>query len=126
MYSIGIKKEFIARHYLTGGDWGSENLEHSHYYRVEIEIRGRSLDNHGYLVDFVDLDACVDSLVDRYRESILNDLPEFSGLNPSVEHLARIFCTRLSSSLFISNILATKITIWEKSGVWASYEEERG
>ena len=32
MYTLGIKRDFIARHFLIGGDWGAENLPNSHHY----------------------------------------------------------------------------------------------
>lgn len=126
MYFIGMKKDFVARHYLTGGDWGPENVEHSHYYHVEMELRGEGLDEHGYLVDFVDVENHLEMAVAHYRDALLNDLAEFSGLNPSVERLARIFCEGLSPYLSPVYVKGIRVTVWEKQGVWAAYEEERG
>lgn len=125
MYFLGMKQAFIARHYLIGGDWGAENIEHSHSYEVELELRGEALDRHGYLVDLVEVEAHLAEVVTHYRDSLLNELPEFSGLNPSVEHLARIFCQALWSRLAIPAMEGIKVRIWEKQGVWAAYEEER-
>ena len=82
------------------GDWGSENQRHSHHYQVEVELAGRRLDEHGYLVDIVDIETHLDALVAYiYRDQILNDLPEFAGLNPSIEHFARIFCRQLKDRI---------------------------
>ena len=33
------------------------------------------------------VEAALDELAARYRDRTLNDLPEFEGLNPSIEHL---------------------------------------
>ncbi len=123
MYRIGMKSEFVARHYLVGGDWGAENTEHSHYYQVEVELQGETLDEHGYLTDFVEVEARMLEATNHYREAVLNALPEFAGLNPSVEHLARAFCESLLSGIVAQNLTGVAVRIWEKPGVWAAYEE---
>lgn len=123
MYAIGLATAFVARHFLVGGDRGPENTEHSHYYRVECALEGLTLDQHGYMVDFVELEGHVEAVAAHYRDVLLNNLPEFSGLNPSVEHLARLFCEALSSRIAAPNITGVCIRVWEKQGVWASYSE---
>ena len=35
MYTLSVKRDFIARHYLIGGDWGPENFPNSHHRGVE-------------------------------------------------------------------------------------------
>ena len=90
MYTLGIKRDFIARHFLIGGDWGSENFPNSHHYVLELQLEGKELDQHGYLVDIEDVDRNLDEIVSYYREQMLNEKPEFAGLNPSIEHFARI------------------------------------
>ena len=89
-YTLAVKRDFVARHYLFGGDWGAENQLHSHHYQVEVQLEGRTLDKHGYLVDIVAVEAHLEELVAYYRDQTLNDLPEFAGLNPSIERFARL------------------------------------
>lgn len=126
MYAIGVKGAFVARHFLVGGDWGAENTDHSHYYEVEVELRGERLDEHGYLTDFVEVEGRMGEIIDRYRDALLNGLPEFAGLNPSVEHFARIFCKRLSSVLAPGRITGLSVKLWEKPGLWAAFREDLG
>lgn len=125
MYSIGMATAFVARHFLIGGDWGPENSEHSHYYRIEVELYGKGLDEHGYLVDFVDLEGHIEKTAAHYRDFLLNALPEFAGLNPSTEHLARFICRRLLSEVSAPNVMEIAVRVTEKDGVWASYREGR-
>ena len=122
MYKLAVKKEFIAQHFLIGGDWGPENELHSHPYIVEAILEGEHLDQHGYLLDIVDLENQLDSLVDRYRDVTLNDLPEFDGLNPSIEHFTRIFAHRLADVFEADNLSRMTIKIWENEIAWASFE----
>jgi hypothetical protein len=49
VYTIAVQRDFIAQHYLIGGDWGAENELHSHHYRLELQLEGAALDEHGYL-----------------------------------------------------------------------------
>jgi 6-pyruvoyltetrahydropterin/6-carboxytetrahydropterin synthase len=125
MYALGVKRDFIARHFLIGGDWGPENFPNSHHYTLELQMEGRELDQHGYLVDIVDVEEHLDDIVDYYKEQTLNDKPEFAGLNPSVEHFARILATSLSDRIKAGNITAVKVVLWENESAWAAYELQR-
>lgn len=124
MYTIAVKREFDAQHFLIGGDWGAENELHTHHYQVEVQLQGAALDQHGYLVDIVDIEAHLDSLVERYRGKTLNDQPQFAGLNPSIENFCRIFCQQLISSFHAENLSAIKIKLWENEIAWASYQQD--
>jgi 6-pyruvoyltetrahydropterin/6-carboxytetrahydropterin synthase len=124
MYTIAVKRDFIARHYLIGGDWGPENNEHAHHYKIEVQIEGCQLDRHGYLVDIVDIEGRLESIVNRYRNLILNELPQFEGLNPSIEHLARIISDEFVTGLEPGNLEAVTIKIWENEIAWTSYRQE--
>ena len=92
MYTVAVKRDFIAQHYLVGGDWGAENETHAHHYQVELQLHAGVLDQHGYLVDIVDISEALDALVAHYKDRVLNEQPEFEGLNPSIENFCRILC----------------------------------
>ena len=121
MYSVSVKRDFIAQHYLIGGDWGAENELHSHHYQAEVQLEGETLDQHGYLVDIVDIEQSLNALVARYRDHILNDLPEFEGLNPSIEHLSRILCQAMAAQIQAKNLNAVTVKLWENEIAWAAY-----
>lgn len=125
MYTLRVKRDFIARHFLIGGDWGPENFPNSHHYVLELQLAGGELDQHGYLADIVDVEKHLDEIVNYYREQMLNDKPEFSGLNPSIEHFARILCAALSERIGAKNLSAIKVVLWENDSAWASYELQR-
>jgi 6-pyruvoyltetrahydropterin/6-carboxytetrahydropterin synthase len=125
MYSVAVKREFVAQHFLIGGDWGAENDWHSHHYQVEVTLQGPTLDRHGYLVDIVDINTHLEALVGHYRDKTLNDQPEFKGLNPSLEHFARIFCQALSERIQAPNLSELLVKMWENETTWAAYRLER-
>jgi 6-pyruvoyltetrahydropterin/6-carboxytetrahydropterin synthase len=121
MYVVAVQRDFVAQHFLVGGDWGSENHLHSHHYRVEVQIEGRELDPHGYLVDIVDIEQKMEALVGYYRDRTLNSLPEFAELNPSIEHFARILCQALAATIRVGNLDAMAVRLWENQIAWAAY-----
>ena len=125
MYTVAVKRDFIAHHFLIGGNWGPENQKHSHHYQVEVRLEGPSLDKHGYLVDIMDIEANLDALVAHYRDQTLNELPEFEGINPSIEHFSRIFCQMLFNRIQAQNVRAITVRVWENDITWASYRQER-
>ena len=131
MYTVAVKRDFIAQHYLIGGDWGAENQLHSHHYELELQLEGSRLDQHGYLVDIVEIERNLDALVKRYRDQTLNELPEFAqpeaeeqALNPSIEHFARILCRALAERIQASNLSAVRVKLWENQVAWAAYRIE--
>jgi len=121
MYELGIRRDFIARHFLIGGNWGPENFPNSHHYVLELRLEGRELDQHGYLVDIVDVEKHLDEIVNYYKDQMLNDKPEFAGLNPSIEHFARILATTLNERIKAENISGIKVVLWENESAWAAY-----
>ena len=88
-------------------------------------MTGSELDQHGYLVDIVDVEKHLNAIVDYYQEQMLNDKPEFEGLNPSIEHFARILARTLSERIKAENIAVLKVVLWENASSWAAYELER-
>jgi 6-pyruvoyltetrahydropterin/6-carboxytetrahydropterin synthase len=121
MYAMSIRTDLIAQHFLVGGDWGAENQRHSHHYVVELQLEGADLDQHGYLVDIVRLQSELAELRAAYTDHLLNDLPEFRGLNPSIEHFARILCQRLGRRITAPNLSAIAVRLWENEIASASY-----
>ena len=65
MYRLAVTRDFVAQHYLIGGDWGTENFKHSHSYKVEVLLRGKVLNQHGYLVDIVELESALNEIIAR-------------------------------------------------------------
>jgi 6-pyruvoyltetrahydropterin/6-carboxytetrahydropterin synthase len=125
MYKLGLRRSFIARHYLIGGDWGEENHPNSHHYTLELVLQGKRLDLHGYLADLVEVERHLDEVVCYYKEQMLNEKPEFDGLNPSIEHFARILAETLSGRIQARNVSSLDVVLWENEYAWAAYHVDR-
>lgn len=125
-YTLAVKRDFVAQHFLIGGDWGAENFKHSHHYVLELQLEGDRLDQHGYLVDIVDVEKHLNALVAHYRDQTLNNLPEFAGLNPSIEHFTRIVAETLAAQIKAETLTALTVKIWENEIAWAAYRKAVG
>jgi 6-pyruvoyltetrahydropterin/6-carboxytetrahydropterin synthase len=125
MYEVAVNREFDAQHFLIGGDWGPENDLHEHHYQVEVQLQGSVLDQHGYLVDIVDIEMRLEKMINQYQGKVLNELPEFEGLNPSIENFSRIFCLGFARDISEENISSIVIKLWENEIAWASFRLER-
>ena len=124
MYTVAVRRSFIAQHYLIGGDWGKENEKHSHNYIVEVTLEGKHLDEHGYLVDITEIESRLNETVARFKGITLNDLPEFAGLNPSMERLANLFCSSILPGMKNPPVSAVCVKISESDSAWASCRQD--
>jgi len=122
MYELSVSRDFVAQHYLTVPNPGPEGEVHSHHYEADVRFAGPALDEYGYLVDIDAVEALLDDLADRYRDTLLNDLDSFEGKNPSVERFARIFADRVADGLDADAPETLTVRLWEDDVAWASYE----
>lgn len=84
---------------------------HGHNYRLDVVIEG-PLDERGFVMDYAELDAVVQPLVDQLDHQYLNDI---AGLeNPTSEVMALWFRSRIVGVLD----LTPTIRIWETPRYW--------
>jgi 6-pyruvoyltetrahydropterin/6-carboxytetrahydropterin synthase len=121
MYRLAVKQDFITQHFLIGGDWGTENQKHSHHYQIEVQLEAKDLNEHGYLVDIVNVKDSLEKVVASFKDKTLNELPEFKDVNPSIEHLARISYESLFKLIDRAEDRLLSVKIWEDNLAWTSY-----
>lgn len=125
MYELSVSRDFVAQHYLTvPSPPPGEGDPHSHHFEADVRFQAPELGPYGYVVDIDAVDAALDELVDRYRDELLNDLPEFGDDNPSVERFARLFGDRLVECLDDDTPTALTVRMWEDDVAWASHSRE--
>jgi 6-pyruvoyltetrahydropterin/6-carboxytetrahydropterin synthase len=120
-YTVGVIRDFVAQHFLFGGDWGRENTLHSHHYRMEAIFEGDRLDQHGYLLDIAVVKTQLEAVVERFRDHTLNDLPELGGQNPGIEPFARVLAESLAGRLDTGNLTGLTIKLWENEEAFCTY-----
>ena len=125
MYEVGLRKGLVSYHFMIGGDFGEENELHAHRYLVEAVLEGNDLDGFGFLTDIDDLQAAMGRIAARFENRTLNDLPEFSGVNPSLERFCRVWCDELRRTLDAPALERITVRIWESEDAFAGYTKGR-
>lgn len=120
-YELAVTRDFVAQHFLTVPDPGAEGDVHSHHFTVELRFAGPTLGEYGYLVDIDAVNEVLDDLEERYRDALLNDLPEFEDINPSVERFAHQFGDRIENAISEPNPAVLVVRLWEDDSAWASH-----
>jgi 6-pyruvoyltetrahydropterin/6-carboxytetrahydropterin synthase len=122
MFEVMIERNFSSAHQLRGYRGKCENL-HGHNYKIEIYARGRELDKTGLLVDFVELKAAADEVVNYLDHRNINELPPFDEeLNPSAENLARYILERVASRVGDARAQVYKVRCFETPTSVATYQ----
>ena len=119
MFEILVEEKFDAAHCLRGYSGNCERL-HGHTYRVQILLRTDKLDSIGLALDFRGVRSELRAVLNYLDHNYMNELPEFSQINPSAENLARYIYGKLAEKY---SELLHKVTVWETEGAAASYWE---
>jgi 6-pyruvoyltetrahydropterin/6-carboxytetrahydropterin synthase len=87
MYTIWKDFTFAAAHAIRGHTRGCQNL-HGHNYRVRVQLRARQLDALGMVLDFADLKAIMQEILEPFDHHVINEVPPFDRRNTTAELLA--------------------------------------
>ena len=99
MYSVSVKHEFEARHFTIMAD-GSPEPPHWHHWQVEVEVMSDKLDNHGFVMDFIELEKIVKTAASPLVGcTIVNNLAIFKDTPPTAERVAEYFMNQVLYSL---------------------------
>ena len=119
VYEIYVKDHFAAAHALRGYDGNCSNM-HGHNWIVEAYIRCPRLNKLGIGIDFRDVKEIVKDVLDKLDHTTLNEVVEFSSINPTPENLSKLFTpfTRLDTRYIEGHGLGLSIVqrIVEKLG----------
>ncbi|HOU36189.1 MAG TPA: 6-carboxytetrahydropterin synthase QueD [Candidatus Omnitrophota bacterium] len=118
MFSVRVEGTFSSAHNLREYKGKCEEL-HGHNWRVEAQIRSAKLDPIGMVVDFKDVKARLNGILEELDHKYLNDLEPFKKTNPTSENIARYLYGRLKKQY---PDLAS-VTVWENATSAATYEE---
>ena len=119
MFELKVLTHFAAAHQLRMVAKKCENL-HGHNWKVEVVVAGDKLNDAGVLLDFGELKAHVNTIIDTLDHKFLNELEPFNG-NPSSENIAVYIADSLSARLKETGIKVSRITTWESDDACATY-----
>ena len=119
MFELVVEKTIAAAHYLRNYQGPCERL-HGHNYRIEVYLRGDRLNDAGMLEDFGNIKRALNTILERFDHYNLNDLPEFAGLSPSAENIARVIGDYLAAQPFERGRVH-RVRVWETPTQGATY-----
>lgn len=122
MYEVKVETTFHAAHSICTPD-GKPEPVHWHLWRIAAHYCGSELDEHGVLVDFVEVQQQLNKITALLEGRLLNDAPFLNGQSPSTENLARRLFDALNELDWQRAQLAG-VTVHEAPGCTASYRRQ--
>ena len=120
LYEVKIITGFAAAHNLRNFKGKCENL-HGHNWKIEVVLRGHRLDDCDLLIDFAEVKAETNRILDELDHNYLNDIPFFQENNPSSENIARYIFEKLTSKFENNGISVYSVSAWESENACATY-----
>lgn len=122
VYEIYIKEHFAAAHMLKGYD-GNCSKMHGHNWMVEAFVQCTKLSKLGIGIDFHDIKTILQDILSKLDHTTLNDVVEFSSVNPTSENISKFIYTELARRINTEFIKVKKVSVMESPGCGSSYYE---
>jgi 6-pyruvoyltetrahydropterin/6-carboxytetrahydropterin synthase len=120
MYEITVISNFSGAHRLRYLHGRCEEL-HGHNWKVDVSVVSNRLGKEGVAIDFGVLKEKVEKVLKPLDHHYLNDLPYFSGREPSSENIAKYIFDKLKKELNRYSVNLKKVTAWESETSCATY-----
>jgi len=120
MYEITVTSHFSGAHRLRYLHGKCEGL-HGHNWKVEASVVSGRLNKEGVVIDFKILKLKVEKVLKSLDHTYLNDLPYFSGEEPSSENIAKYIFDKLKEELKGHPGILKRVTAWESETASATY-----
>ena len=120
MYEITVLSHFSGAHRLRYLHGRCEEL-HGHNWKIEVSVGSSRLGKEGVVIDFKILKEKVEKILRSLDHTYLNDLPYFSGTEPSSENIAKYIFDRLKGELKGHHATLKKVSAWESETSCATY-----
>ncbi len=119
MFELMVTGRFAAAHSLRNFNGRCEAL-HGHNWRVEVVVRGDTLDKADLIMDFGELKAAMNQVLDRLDHGYLNEIKPFDEQNPSSELIAKYLYEQIAQML-PAGVQMARVSAWESDDSRATY-----
>jgi 6-pyruvoyl-tetrahydropterin synthase len=106
---------FDARHALTSYH-GEPEASHEHRWEVAIRVGADALNSEGFAIDFHEVHALLERMVEPLEGSDLNRHAEIGRPTPSAERLAEVLAASLGPELAALGGALLSVSVWEGPG----------
>ena len=88
---------------------------------MQVFIRASRLDEIGIAADFTVVKRELTAILASFDHKYLNDLPEFEGINPTSENIARILYEKLAPAVNVPGVRLDRVRVCESPTSGATY-----
>ncbi|HUL36847.1 MAG TPA: 6-carboxytetrahydropterin synthase QueD [Thermodesulfobacteriota bacterium] len=120
MYEITVHSHFSGAHRLRYLHGKCEEL-HGHNWKVEVSVVSNRLGKEGVVIDFGILKRKLEKVLKPLDHTFLNDVPYFSGTEPSSENIAKYIFDKLKRELKGHPGMLKRVVAWESEASSAAY-----
>ncbi|MGC8604968.1 MAG: 6-carboxytetrahydropterin synthase QueD [Desulfomonilaceae bacterium] len=120
MYEVEIISNFSAAHSLRQYKGKCERL-HGHNYRVHVTARSLAPESDGMVIDFGNLKAVTNEIIERLDHRFLNEIQPFNVEEPSAENIAAFIFREIELGLKERGTLLYSVGVWESDTSVARY-----
>ena len=99
----------------------SANISTEHNYRVHVTARAAAPRAGGMVLDFGDLRAATNRVLECLDHKYLNEIPPFDKIEPSAENLAAHIFDRAEAQLGELAAILHSVTVWESDTSRATF-----
>lgn len=122
MFNLTIIVDFEAAHYIPNYPGKCCRL-HGHNWKVEVMVTGSQLNELGMLIDFRDLKAEVNQIIDKLDHYYLNETEPFTTIPPTAENLAKYIFDELSARPALqAQAKVAEVKVWESARSAVAYQ----
>ncbi|MFC1573550.1 6-carboxytetrahydropterin synthase QueD [Candidatus Latescibacterota bacterium] len=121
MFELTVDSQFSAAHFLKGYEGDCARM-HGHTWKVSVTVSAIKTDETGMCIDFKNIAAHLDAIVDRFDHRNLNELEFFRDKNPTAENLAKLLYEVLSKKIKDDNVSVRSVTVHESDRYRVTYE----
>ncbi len=129
MYSLGVREHVMIAHSFRGDIFGPAQKLHGATYVVDVEMRRKTLDANGLVVDIARAHTAVKAVLAELNFQNLDDLEVFSGKNTTTEFLAQYIFEQMVARTQTGELGpgsegldSIKVTLHESHVAWAAFE----
>ena len=118
VFELSVKGDIASAHFLRGYPGKCKDL-HGHTWKVEVFLRGESLNELGMVEDFAVLKKKFKEFLDGLDHKNLNELPPFQQVNPTAENIAKFIYDTFGRQA--APLLVGRVRVWESDVASAIY-----
>ncbi|MBN2541546.1 6-carboxytetrahydropterin synthase QueD [bacterium] len=98
MYLLKVSEKFSAAHRIDGYN-GDCNRLHGHNWEIKLTVEKQELDKIGLAYDLKTLKEDLRKVIKILDHTLLNDIPDFVGINPTAENIGKFIFGKLQDVL---------------------------